>query len=343
MIVIGSLALKEPLLLAPMEDVSDQPFRLMCRRLGADVVYTEFISSEGLVRDARVCLEKLRVADGERPVGIQIFGSDVAVMVEAARIAEKAGPELIDINIGCPVKSVACRGAGAGLLKDPDLMAAIVSGIVQAVDLPVTVKTRLGWDDSSIRIVENAQMFERLGAKAVAIHGRTRAQQRKGEADWGWIKRAREAVSIPVFGNGDVRTPEDALRMFDETGVDGVMIGRAAIANPWIFLQTKLYRDTGRIPEIEPGERIGTCLEHLALSVDFKGPRRGVIEFRKHWKGYLKDLPMAGAVRGELMQFTEEEPAVERLLAYAAELGVQAERAPFEAAFAPESRAAAID
>lgn len=321
MIVIGSLVLEEPLLLAPMEDVSDQPFRLMCRRLGADVVYTEFISSEGLIRDARICLEKLQIAEGERPVGIQIFGSDVRVMVAAARIAERAGPEIIDINIGCPVKSVACRGAGAGLLRDPDLMAAIVSGIVGAVDLPVTVKTRLGWDDDSIRIVDNARMFERLGARAIAIHGRTRAQQRKGEADWSWIRRAKESVSIPVFGNGDVRTPEDALRMFDETGVDGVMIGRAAIANPWIFLQTKAYRDTGRVPEIEPGERIGACLEHLALSVAFKGRPRGVIEFRKHWKGYLKDLPMAAAVRGELMQLTEEEPAVERLLAYAAELG----------------------
>ncbi|HVR44750.1 MAG TPA: tRNA-dihydrouridine synthase, partial [Thermoanaerobaculia bacterium] len=210
----------------------------------------------------------------------------------------------------------------------------IVAGIVDAVDLPVTVKTRLGWDHDSIRIVENARLFERLGAQAVAIHGRTRAQQRKGEANWVWIRRAREAVTIPVFGNGDVRTPEDALRMFDATGVDGVMIGRGAIANPWIFLQTKLLRDTGVISEIEPGERIGTCLEHFALSVAYKGRPRGVIEFRKHYKGYLKDLPGAASVRGELMSFTDEEPVVERLLAWAAELGVEPECAPGEVALA---------
>lgn len=323
MITIGSHALDRPLLLAPMEDVSDQPFRLMCRRLGADVVYTEFISSEGLVRDARKCLEKLRLADLERPVGIQIFGSSVDVMVEAARIAEQAGPELIDINIGCPVKSVACKGAGAGLLQDPELMEAIVEGIVGAVRLPVTVKTRLGWDYDSIRIVENALMFERLGVRALTVHGRTRAQQRKGEADWEWIRRAKQAVSIPVFGNGDVREPEEAIRMFDEYGVDGVMIGRGAIADPWIFWRAKVYRDTRRVPEIEPGERIGTALEHLDLSVEYKGSPRGVIEFRKHWKGYLRGLPDAADVRSALMQATEREPAVDRLLRYAAEIGAE--------------------
>jgi tRNA-dihydrouridine synthase B len=323
MITIGSLALDRPLLLAPMEDVSDQPFRLMSRRLGADVVYTEFISSEGLVRDARKCLEKLRLADGERPVGIQIFGSTVEVMVEAARIAEQAGPELIDINIGCPVKSVACRGAGAGLLQDPGLMSAIVEGIVGAVRLPVTVKTRLGWDDGSIRIVENAQMFERLGVRALAVHGRTRAQQRKGAADWEWIRRAKDAVSIPVFGNGDIRDPEEAIRMFEEYGVDGVMIGRGAIADPWIFWRAKVYRDTGRVPEIEPGERIGTALEHLDLSIEFKGTPRGVIEFRKHWKGYLRELPSGADVRSDIMRLTEREPIVERLLEYAVDLRVE--------------------
>lgn len=323
MVTIGTLALDRPLLLAPMEDVSDQPFRRMCRRLGADVVYTEFISSEGLVRDARKCLEKLALAEEEHPVGIQIFGATVEVMVEAARIAERAGPELIDINIGCPVKSVACRGAGAGLLQDPRLMAAIVEGIVGAVSLPVTVKTRLGWDGDSIRIVENARMFERLGVQALAIHGRTRAQQRKGEADWEWIRRAKEAVSIPVFGNGDVCDPRQAIDMFEEHGVDGVMIGRGAIANPWIFRRAKAYRDTGRVPEIEPGERIGTALEHLELSIEHKGLPRGVIEFRKHWKGYLRDLPGAAEVRADLMQLTEPDPVVERLLRYAAELAVE--------------------
>lgn len=325
MIKIGDLALDRPLLLAPMEDVSDLPFRLMCRRLGADVVYTEFISSEGLIRDVRVCLEKLRLADGERPVGIQIYGAAVDVMVEAARIAEQAGPDLVDINIGCPTKSVAsCSGAGSGLLRDPRKMAAIVAGIVDAVDLPVTVKTRLGWDHDSIRIVENAHLFERLGAKALTIHGRTRAQQRKGEADWAWIRRAKESVSIPVFGNGDVKDPETAIRMFEEYGVDGVMIGRGAMTNPWIFRQAKAYRDTGRVPEIEPEEKLAACLEHLELSIEHKGPSRGVIEFRKHYKGYLRELPLASAVRGELMQMTDSGQVFDRIDVYATELGVTA-------------------
>jgi len=323
MITIGDLALDRPLLLAPMEDVSDQPFRLMCRRLGADVVYTEFISSEGLIRDARKCLEKMAIAEGERPVGIQIFGATAEVMVEAARIAEGARPEVIDINIGCPVKNVALRGAGAGLLREPDTMARIVGGIVEAVGLPVTVKTRLGWDHESISIVDNARMFERLGVRALAIHGRTRAQQRKGVADWEWIRRAKEAVSIPVFGNGDVKEPRQAIDWMDEFGLDGVMIGRGAIADPWIFQRARAYEETGRVPEIEPGERLARFLEHFELSVEFKGVPRGVFEFRKHVKGYLRDLPLASNVRTELMQMTEVEPVVDRILAYAAEIGVR--------------------
>lgn len=340
MISIGDLVLDRPLLLAPMEDVSDLPFRVMCRRLGADLVYTEFISSEGLVRDVRACLAKMQIDEGERPVGIQIFGSDVDVMVGAARIAERAAPELIDINIGCPVKSVACDGAGAGLLRDPALMEAIVAGILEAVSLPVTVKTRLGWDQDSIRIVENARLFERLGVQALSVHGRTRAQQRKGEADWEWIRRAKESVSIPVFGNGDVKTPEDAIEKLERYGVDGVMIGRGAIANPWIFLQAKAYRATGVVPEIPPGVKLATALEHLALSVVHKGLPRGVIEFRKHWKGYFRDLPLAGPVRADLMQMTAPDPVVDRVLAYAAELGVQAEASPAPARFAIAAAAA---
>ena len=202
-------------------------------------------------------------------------------------------------------------------------MGAIVEGIVGAVRLPVTVKTRLGWDGDSIRIVENARMFEGLGVQALAVHGRTRAQQRKGEADWEWIRRAKEAVSIPVFGNGDVREPEAAIRMFDEYGVDGVMIGRGAIADPWIFWRAKAYRDAGRVPEIGPGERIGTAIEHLDLSVEFKGSPRGVIEFRKHWKGYLRGLPDAADVRSELMRATDRETAVDCLLRYAVEIGAE--------------------
>ncbi len=325
MITIGNLVLDQPLLLAPMEDVSDMPFRIMCRKLGADMVYTEFISSEGLVRDVRACLEKMRIDEGERPIGIQIFGSEVGVMVEAARIAESAGPELVDINIGCPVKSVACDGAGAGLLRDPAKMEAIVAGIVEAVSLPVTVKTRLGWDHDSIRILENARLFERLGVQALSIHGRTRAQQRKGEADWEWIRRTRGEVGIPIFGNGDVRTPEDAIERFERYGVDGVMIGRGAIANPWIFFQAKAYRAAGAVPEIAPEEKLSCALEHLGLSVALKGLPRGVIEFRKHWKGYFRDLPLASNVRADLMQMTALEPVVERVLAYGRELGVDAE------------------
>lgn len=324
MFTIGDLALDRPLLLAPMEDVSDQPFRMTCRKLGADVVYTEFISSEGLIRDARICLQKLAIDERERPVGIQIYGADVDVMVEAARIAERAEPELIDINIGCPVKSVACNhGAGAGLLRDPALMRAIVGGIVEAVSLPVTVKTRLGWDHESISIVDNARMFEDLGVKALAIHGRTRAQQRKGEADWEWIARAKEAVSIPVFGNGDVKEPDDAIRRMEDYGLDGVMIGRGAIADPWIFHRAKVYRETGAVPDVEPAERFSVCLEHLDRSVEVKGLPRGVIEFRKHWKGYLRELPHASEVRADLMRFDEPGPVVERVLEYAGMLGVE--------------------
>lgn len=325
MIILGGIPLDQPLLLAPMEDVSDMPFRVMCRKLGADFVYTEFISSEGIVRDIPACLEKMRVDDCERPVGIQIFGSNADVMVAAARIAESTKPELVDVNIGCPVKSVACDGAGAGLLRNPALMEAMVGGIVEAVSLPVTVKTRLGWDQDSIRIIENARLFERLGVQALTIHGRTRAQQRKGEADWEWIRRAKESVSIPVFGNGDVKTPQDAIEKFERYGVDGVMIGRGAIANPWIFLQAKAYRATGNVPEIPVGEKIGTALEHLALSVEHKRLPRGVIEFRKHWKGYFRELPLAADVRADLMQLTAPEPIVDRVLAYAAELGVEVE------------------
>jgi tRNA-dihydrouridine synthase B len=314
---IGTLDIDKPLLLAPMEDVTDLPFRIICKRLGADIVYTEFVNSEGLVRDSLKTKQKMQFWPEERPFGIQIYGGEEASMEGAAKIAERFQPDIIDINCGCWVNDVALRGAGAGLLRDLPKMERVVASVVNAVRLPVTVKTRLGWDQQSIRIVEVAQMLEQVGVQALTIHCRTRAQGHKGEPDFSWIPKVKAVVRIPLVVNGSIDTPEAVKQVFEDTGCDGVMIGRGAINNPWIFRHAKHYLRTGeRLPEPSLEERRELILEHLTLAVEFKGERKGIIEFRKHWAGYLKGLPHASKVRQELMFWTELKPIVDRLSLY---------------------------
>jgi len=304
-----------------MEDVTDIPFRLICKELGADLLYTEFTSSEGLIRDARRSLQKIRVVEEERPVAVQIFGGVETSMEGAAAVAEQANPDFIDINCGCWVKKVALREAGAGLLKDIKKFEAIVKSVIAGTSLPVTVKTRLGWDANNIVILDVARMLERIGVKALTLHCRTRDQGHRGDADWSWLEKLKNAVSIPIIGNGDLTTPEDVKRMF-ETGCDGVMIGRGAIQNPWIFNQTKHYLATGEhLPPPTLAKRVATCVKHLRHSVQYKGERKGVLEFRKHYSGYLKGQPNVSKLRQELMTFTEMEPAVARLERYVDEVG----------------------
>jgi nifR3 family TIM-barrel protein len=298
-----------PLLLAPMEDVSDPPFRAVCKRYGADLMYTEFISSEGLIRDAAKSMAKLDIFEYERPIGIQIFGSDIDSMREATEIATAAGPDLIDINYGCPVKKVACRGAGAGILQDIPKMVAMTAEIVKATHLPVTVKTRLGWDDASKNVVEVAERLQDVGIAALSIHGRTRAQMYKGEADWtliGEIKR-NPRMAIPVFGNGDIDSPEKALEYRERYGVDGIMIGRAAIGAPWFFREVKHFFATGeRLPPPTMAERVEAAREHFERSCAWKGDRLGVVEMRRHYANYFKGIEHFREHRLELV--TLEEP-----------------------------------
>ena len=283
-----------PLLLAPMEDVSDPPFRAVCKENGADLMYTEFISSEGLIRNVEKSVQKLDIYDYERPIGIQIFGDKIESMREAATMAEEANPELIDINYGCPVKKVACKGAGAGILLDLPKMQKMTTEIVKRVNKPVTVKTRLGWDDSSIRIQEVAHRLQDAGIKALTIHGRTRKQMYKGEADWSHIAKVKEdtAIHIPIFGNGDIDSPEKALAYKNRYGVDGIMIGRASIGYPWIFNDIKHYVLTGEIrekPTLE--ERVKVALQHLDFSMEWKGERKGLLEMRRHYTNYFRGIP----------------------------------------------------
>ena len=294
MIKIGNIELpKFPLLLAPMEDVSDPPFRALCKEQGADVVYTEFISSEGLIRNAAKSTKKLDIYTKERPVGIQIFGSNLDSMLGAVDIVEKTNPDIIDINYGCPVKKVVCKGAGAGILKDIPLMVSLTKEIVKRTSLPVTVKTRLGWDEKSIKIVEVAERLQDVGIKAISIHGRTRSQMYKGDADWTQIAAIKNnpRMHIPVFGNGDVNTPEKAKEMRDEYGLDGAMIGRASIGNPWFFDQVKHYLSTGNKKE-EPGisDKARMAKRHLEMAVKWKGEVLGVLETRRHYGNYFKGV-----------------------------------------------------
>jgi tRNA-dihydrouridine synthase B len=306
-----------------MEDVTDIPFRLVCKRLGADIVYTEFTSSEGLIRDARKSLNKIRVVDEERPVAIQIFGGVETSMERAAAVAESFRPDFIDINCGCWVKEVALREQGAGLLRDLAKFEAVVSSVIRGTTLPVTVKTRLGWDARSIVILDVARMLEQSGARALTVHCRTRDQGHRGEADWSWLGKLKRAVSIPIIGNGDIMAPEDVKRMFD-TGCDGVMIGRGAIQNPWIFGQAKHFLATGEhSPEPTVERRVEVCLQHLRLAIEEKGERRGVIEFRKHYAGYLRGLRNVSRLRSELMHFELLEPVVERLERFVAEYAAE--------------------
>ncbi len=294
MVRIGNIDLGEfPLLLAPMEDVSDPPFRYVCKQGGADLMYTEFISSEGLIRSAAKSKQKLDVFEYERPIGIQLFGSEIESMKEAAIIAEAVSPDLIDINYGCPVKQVACKGAGAALLQDIPKMVKMTSEIVKAVNLPVTVKTRLGWDDRTKNVGEVAERLQDIGIKALTVHGRTRVQMYKGDADWTLIGEIKKnpRITIPVFGNGDIDTPEKAIEMRARYGVDGIMIGRASIGYPWIFNEIKHFMKTGTHLE-KPGinDRVSVCRVHLMKSVEWKGEKLGILEMRRHYSNYFKGM-----------------------------------------------------
>jgi tRNA-dihydrouridine synthase B len=292
---IGSIELGSfPLLLAPMEDVSDPPFRALCKEQGADVMYTEFISSEGLIRDAAKSMMKLDIYEKERPIGIQIFGANLDSMLQAVDIVEKTNPDIIDINYGCPVKKVVCKGAGAGILKDIPKMISLTKAIVERTKLPVTVKTRLGWDHDSIQIVDVAERLQDVGAQAISIHGRTRAQMYKGDANWHPIAAVKnnQRMHIPVFGNGDVDTPEKAMMMRDEFGLDGAMIGRASIGNPWFFGQVKHYFKTKEhLPPPTIKDRVEMARRHLQMAIDWKGDKLGVFETRRHYTNYFKGIP----------------------------------------------------
>lgn len=309
---IGTIELGAfPLLLAPMEDVSDPPFRALCKEQGADVVYTEFISSEGLIRDAAKSVMKLDIYENERPVGIQIFGAVLESMLKSVEIVEASGPDFIDINFGCPVKKVVSKGAGAGILKDIDLMVSLTEAMVKHTKLPITVKTRLGWDYDSIKIVEVAERLQDVGCQAIAIHGRTRAQMYKGDANWAPISEVKNnaRMHIPIFGNGDVNTPERAKEMRDQYGLDGAMIGRASIGYPWFFREVKHFFQTGEHlapPTLQ--ERVEAARRHLQMAIDWKGERLGVFETRRHYTNYFKGIPDFKEYRTKMVTSDDPEP-----------------------------------
>lgn len=303
---IDQITLPEfPLLLAPMEDVSDPPFRMICKSLGADLLFTEFISSEGLVLKTAKCRKKLDILEGERPVGIQVFGGDEEKLARASAIVDTVKPDLLDINFGCPVKGIVCKGAGAGVLKDVDLMIRLTRACVKATSLPVTVKTRLGWDENNINIREVAERLQDAGIKALTIHGRTRMQMYKGSADWRLIGEVKNnpRIHIPIFGNGDISSPQQALEYKNLYGVDGIMIGRAAIGYPWIFREIRHFLATGEVlPPPTPEERLTVCQQHLQYSIDWEGEQKGINEMRGRYLRYLKDLPGVGAFTQKLVR-----------------------------------------
>jgi tRNA-dihydrouridine synthase B len=311
MVKIGNIELGDfPLLLAPMEDVSDPPFRALCKKQGCDMMYTEFISVEGLIRDAEKSIQKLDIYDEERPIGIQIFGAELDSMMQAAEIVEAANPEVLDINYGCPVKKVVCKLAGAGILKDIPKMVALTAAVVKSTNLPVTVKTRLGWDDDTIFIEEVVERLQDVGIKAISIHGRTRSQMYKGDADWSRIAsaKANPRIHIPVFGNGDIDTPQKAKEYKERYGVDGIMIGRASIGYPWIFREIKHYLATGNL--LDPptlAERMEAVRMHLQRSIEWKGDKIGVFEMRRHYTNYFKGMENIKVYRSRLVQ--EEDPS----------------------------------
>jgi len=312
MVKIDQLNLGEfPLLLAPMEDVSDPPFRALCKEQGADMMYTEFISVEGLIRDASKSVQKLDIYDYERPVGIQIFGAEIDSMTRAAEIVEEAQPEVLDINFGCPVKKVVCKMAGAGILQDIDRMVSLTDHIVKSTNLPVTVKTRLGWDDNTKYIEEVAERLQDVGIKALSIHGRTRKQMYKGEADWTLIGKIKEnpRIHIPIFGNGDIDSPQKAMEYRNRYGVDGIMIGRASIGYPWIFRDIKHYFATGELlPAPDIHERVAAVKRHIQHSIEWKGEKLGVLEMRRHYTNYFRGYPHIKAFRQKLV--TEHDPSI---------------------------------
>lgn len=310
---IGKIEIENPLILAPMEDVTDLAFRRICKQLGADIVYTEFTSSEALIRDVDKAFKKIEISDEERPVAIQVFGSNAESMASAAEKLEQFKPDFIDINCGCWVKKLVARGEGAGLLRDLKNFEKVVKATVNATKLPVTVKTRLGWDSNSIVILEVAKMVEQAGAQALTVHCRTRCQGYKGNADWSWLSKIKKEISIPLIGNGDVQAVEDVEKMLD-IGCDGVMIGRGAISNPWIFKQAKHYlRTKEHLPEVNLKEKIELCVAHLNITVQNKGVNKSVIPFRKFYVGYLKGIKNVSKLRSDIMKITEHNEIIDRL------------------------------